>query len=96
MTEMPTISVTELVTAFKEIIETALPPVCVEAEISNCKRSAAGHYYLTLKDDNSEIGAVIWEGNGRAIEVPAEGRTTSSGHRCAAGLRRPRILSVHH
>ena len=61
MTEMPTISVTELVSAFKEIIETALPPVCVEAEVSNCKRSAAGHYYLTLKDDNSEIGAVIWK-----------------------------------
>ena len=61
MTDMPTISVTELVTAFKEIVETTLPPVCVAAEISNCKRSAAGHYYLTLKDDHAEIGAVIWK-----------------------------------
>lgn len=62
MTEMPTISVTELVTAFKEVVETTLPPVCVQAEVSNCKRSAAGHYYLTLKDENSEIGAVVWKG----------------------------------
>ncbi len=60
MSELPVISVTELVTVLKEIVETALPPCCVEGEISNCKRSAAGHYYLTLKDDNSEIGAVIW------------------------------------
>ncbi|MEZ6126217.1 MAG: exodeoxyribonuclease VII large subunit [Planctomycetaceae bacterium] len=58
---MPTISVTELVTAFKEVVEATLPPVCVQAEVSNCRRSAAGHYYLTLKDDSSEIGAVIWK-----------------------------------
>lgn len=61
MSELPVISVTELVTAFKEIVETALPPCCVEGEISNCKRSPAGHYYLTLKDDQSEISAVIWK-----------------------------------
>lgn len=74
MTEMPTISVTELVKAFKEIIETALPPVCVEAEISNCKRSAAGHYYLTLKDDNSEIGAVIWKATAARLKFqPKDG-----------------------
>jgi exodeoxyribonuclease VII large subunit len=74
MTEMPTISVTELVTAFKEIIETALPPVCVEAEISNCKRSAAGHYYLTLKDDSSEIGAVIWKATAARLKFqPKDG-----------------------
>ncbi|MEO2020124.1 MAG: exodeoxyribonuclease VII large subunit [Fuerstiella sp.] len=74
MTEMPTISVTELVTAFKEIIETALPPVCVEAEVSNCKRSAAGHYYLTLKDDNSEIGAVIWKATAARLKFqPKDG-----------------------
>ena len=74
MTQMPTISVTELVTAFKEIIETALPPVCVEAEISNCKRSAAGHYYLTLKDDNSEIGAVIWKATAAQLKFqPKDG-----------------------
>ncbi|MEP3480549.1 MAG: exodeoxyribonuclease VII large subunit [Fuerstiella sp.] len=62
MSELPTISVTELVSAFKEVVETALPPACVQGEVSNCKQSAAGHYYLTLKDDRSEIGAVIWRG----------------------------------
>ena len=60
MNDLPIISVTELITAFKEVVETALPPCCVEGEISNCKRSPAGHIYLTLKDDQAEISAVIW------------------------------------
>ncbi|APZ96700.1 Exodeoxyribonuclease 7 large subunit [Fuerstiella marisgermanici] len=74
MSGMPTISVTELVTAFKEIVESTLPPVCVEAEISNCKRSAAGHVYLTLKDENSEIGAVIWRSTAERLKFrPKDG-----------------------
>ncbi|MEQ9408965.1 MAG: exodeoxyribonuclease VII large subunit [Fuerstiella sp.] len=74
MTDMPTISVTELVTAFKEVVESALPPVCVQAEISNCKRSAAGHYYLTLKDDRSEISAVIWRSGASRLKFqPKDG-----------------------
>lgn len=60
MTEMPTISVTELVTAFKQVVEGSLPPVCVQGEVSNFRRSAAGHCYFTLKDEKAEIGAVIW------------------------------------
>jgi exodeoxyribonuclease VII large subunit len=60
MSELPVISVTELVTAMKEVIETALPPCIVEAELSNCKRSSAGHWYLTLKDAGAEISATMW------------------------------------
>lgn len=68
MTEMPTISVTELVTAFKQIVESTLPPVCVQAEVSNCKRSSAGHYYLTLKDESSEINAVVWRSTAEQLK----------------------------
>jgi len=60
MEELPVISVTELVTAFREVVETALPPCIVEGELSNCRKSSAGHWYLTLKDDEAEISAVIW------------------------------------
>lgn len=74
MTDMPTISVTELVTAFKEVVEATLPPVIVEGELSNVKRSAAGHYYLTLKDDHSEIGAVVWKGTASQLKFqPKDG-----------------------
>ena len=60
MSELPVVSVHELVSAFREVVETALPPCTVEGEISNCRRSPAGHWYLTLKDDQAEIAAVIW------------------------------------
>ncbi|MCL4107024.1 UNVERIFIED_CONTAM: hypothetical protein GTU68_050255 [Idotea baltica] len=74
MSDLPTISVTELVSVFKEVVETALPPACVQGEISNCKRSAAGHFYLTLKDDRSEIGAVIWKGTAAKLKFqPKDG-----------------------
>ena len=60
MSDLPVISVFELVNAFKEVVETALPPCIVEGEISNCRKSPSGHWYLTLKDDQAEISAVIW------------------------------------
>ena len=74
MNELPIISVTELVTAFKEVVETALPPCSVEGEISNCRMSPAGHWYLTLKDETSEIGAVIWRSAAARLKfVPKDG-----------------------
>ena len=60
MSELPIVSVTELVSAFKEVVEAALPPCTVEGELSNCRKSPAGHWYVTLKDESSEISAVIW------------------------------------
>ncbi len=60
MSEFPVVTVSDLVNAFKEVVETALPPCSVEGEISNCRKSPAGHWYLTLKDEHAEIGAVIW------------------------------------
>ena len=74
MNELPIISVTELVTAFKEVVETALPPCSVEGEISNCRMSPAGHWYLTLKDESSEISAVIWRSAAARLKfVPKDG-----------------------
>ena len=74
MNELPFISVTELVTAFKEVVETALPPCSVEGEVSNCRMSPAGHWYLTLKDETSEISAVIWRSAAARIKfAPKDG-----------------------
>lgn len=74
MNELPVISVTELVTAFKEVVETALPPCSVEGEVSNCRMSPAGHWYLTLKDETSEISAVIWRSAAARIKfAPKDG-----------------------
>jgi len=74
MSDLPIISVTELVSAFKEVVETALPPCCVEGEVSNCRKSPAGHWYLTLKDEDAEIGAVIWRSTASRLKFnPKDG-----------------------
>jgi exodeoxyribonuclease VII large subunit len=74
LSEFPVVSVSDLVNAFKEVVETALPPCTVEGEISNCRRSPAGHWYLTLKDEQSEIGAVIWRSAAQKIRFdPKDG-----------------------
>jgi exodeoxyribonuclease VII large subunit len=74
LSEFPVVSVSDLVNAFKEVVETALPPCTVEGEISNSRRSPAGHWYLTLKDEQSEIGAVIWRSAAQKIRFdPKDG-----------------------
>jgi exodeoxyribonuclease VII large subunit len=74
MDELPVISVTELVTAFREVIETALPACIVEGELSNCRKSSAGHWYLTLRDEGAEIPAVIWRSAAARLKfIPRDG-----------------------
>lgn len=67
MDQPPVISVSQLSTLLKEVLETAFPHVWVMGEISNCTRAASGHYYLTLKDDTAQIRAVIWRNTAQRI-----------------------------
>lgn len=77
-----TLSVSELTFRIKSELESIFPVVRVKGEISNCKRHSSGHTYLTLKDDQAQIPAVIWKNTGTRIsfdlrdgmEVVAEGR----------------------
>ncbi|WP_186578083.1 exodeoxyribonuclease VII large subunit [Aquibacillus kalidii] len=46
--------------------------VWLKAEISNFKRHSRGHIYLTLKDDNSRIQAVMFAGNNRLLKFQPE------------------------
>lgn len=74
MSDLPVISVTELVATMKEVLETAIPQCVVEGELSNCRRSPAGHWYVTLKDDHAEISAVIWKSTALRLKFqPTDG-----------------------
>lgn len=53
-------TVTELTTSIKVLLESSFDAVWVEGEISNLRRPGSGHLYLTLKDENSQIRAVIF------------------------------------
>jgi exodeoxyribonuclease VII large subunit len=58
--ERPCLTVSELVSQIKDHVEPAFPNVWVAGEISECKRAATGHIYLTLKDATSQLRAAIW------------------------------------
>jgi len=51
-----------------------LQDVLLRAEISNFKRHSRGHLYFTLKDEESQIGAVMFFGNAKSLRFePKEG-----------------------
>lgn len=55
--------ISELSRDIKRILEGSYPEVWVEGEISNLSRpSSSGHFYLTLKDDDAPIQAVVYRG----------------------------------
>ncbi|MGC8774548.1 MAG: exodeoxyribonuclease VII large subunit [Chlorobaculum sp.] len=75
-------SVGELTRAIKNELESLFPYVRVKGELSNVKLHSSGHVYLTLKDSEAQIPAVIWKSvRARSplelrdgLEVIAEGR----------------------
>jgi exodeoxyribonuclease VII large subunit len=56
------LSVWELTSQLKDLLEGAFPAVWVAGEISNFARPQSGHCYLTLKDDRAQLRAVMWRG----------------------------------
>ncbi|MDE2040089.1 MAG: exodeoxyribonuclease VII large subunit [Elusimicrobia bacterium] len=56
------LTVSQLAAAVHDILEGAFPDVWVEGEISNCKTYPSGHTYLTLKDEASQLRAVLFKG----------------------------------
>jgi exodeoxyribonuclease VII large subunit len=56
------LSVWELTSQIKDLMEGAFPRVWVTGEVSNFARPQSGHCYLTLKDDRAQLRAVMWRG----------------------------------
>lgn len=58
--EQRVLTVSEVTDQIKDMLETSFPNVWIEGEISNFSRPRSGHCYLTLKDDEAQLPAVIW------------------------------------
>ncbi|MEN6407029.1 MAG: exodeoxyribonuclease VII large subunit [Thermoguttaceae bacterium] len=56
------LSVWELTSQIKDLVESAFPEIWVAGEVSNFARPQSGHCYLTLKDDRAQLRAVMWRG----------------------------------
>lgn len=77
-------SVEEINAHLKQIIEGQLGVVWIRGELSNFKAHSSGHFYFSLKDDKSQIAAVMFRGfnsklkfkPGDGLEVLVRGRVT--------------------
>jgi exodeoxyribonuclease VII large subunit len=56
------LSVEQLNLQIKQLLEGQISSVWIRAEISNFKAHTSGHYYFSLKDDKSQISAVMFRG----------------------------------
>jgi exodeoxyribonuclease VII large subunit len=58
-----------LTRALKDLIEDAYPRVWVRGEVSNLRRQPSGHSYFSLKDEDSQLSAVLFRGNAARIDL---------------------------
>jgi exodeoxyribonuclease VII large subunit len=58
--DSPVYSVSQLNREIHDLLEKGFPPIWLEGEISNFRHHTSGHMYLTLKDANAEIDAVMF------------------------------------
>lgn len=65
-------TVSELVTAAGAALEQHLGNLWVEGELSNVKLHGSGHVYFTLKDQTSQVDAVIWRSDARRLRFRLE------------------------
>jgi exodeoxyribonuclease VII large subunit len=66
------LTVSELTQEIKDILEDKFPDVWVEGEISNLRVPPSGHIYFTLKDDFSQIRAVLFKMQARNLRFHPE------------------------
>ncbi len=67
-------SVSELTTEVKVLLETSIPVIWLEGEISNITFHSSGHLYFSLKDRDAQISAVMWRSrNASLFFTPQDG-----------------------
>lgn len=63
------LSIHDLTSAAKDVLEGAFPKLWVRGEISGMKVYPSGHWYFNLKDADSQISAVVWKAG--TYKIPA-------------------------
>ena len=61
------LTISELNERIKGTLESRLEPLWVQGEISNFRMAPSGHFYFTLKDDKSQICAVMFRRQGTLL-----------------------------
>lgn len=66
--EKKVLSVTQLTSGIKALLEGGMGPVSVRGEISNYRPAASGHLYFSLKDADATIAACLFKGMASRIK----------------------------
>lgn len=69
---MPVLSVTRVTQLAQELVEDNLAQLLVRAEISNLAKPHSGHWYFSLKDEHSQIRAVMFRSTNRRVPFTPE------------------------
>lgn len=72
--QAPVYQVSELVELLRGLVESALPRLWVQGEVSNFSRPASGHWYFTLKDARAQLRCVMFKSaNFHVRPMPRDG-----------------------
>ncbi len=66
------LTVSQLTSRIKVLLEKSFPFVWISGEISNFRVPSSGHFYFTLKDNQSQIQAVMFKGQNRNLKYMPE------------------------
>jgi exodeoxyribonuclease VII large subunit len=71
-------TVSELNRKIKAILEQNFPFIWITGEISNFRMPSSGHFYLTIKDETSQIQTVMFRGQNQHLKfVPEDGMSVT-------------------
>ena len=66
------LTVAQLTTLAKEILEGAFPPIWIKGEVSNFTAHRNGHWYFSLRDATAQLSCVVWSRDVRRIPAPPD------------------------
>lgn len=61
------LSVLDLTSAAKDLVEGAFPPLWVRGEVSGFKAHSNGHWYFALRDAQAQVKCVVWSSAARRL-----------------------------
>lgn len=74
-TDREVLSVSQLNRRAKQLLETHLPLLWIEGELSNVSQPSSGHWYFTLKDDQAQVRCAMFRNRNMLVRfAPRQGQ----------------------
>ena len=66
------LTIAQVTSAAKEILEGAFPPVWIKGEVGNFTAHRNGHWYFSLRDATAQLSCVVWSRDVKRIPAPPD------------------------